>query len=963
MGEEFVCTHAFEMFSPEISDLESFIDSYQTSVDGNGNHAGESQNEGNQMMLPSARGRQNSSSSDLASFAASSPSPHSASGTEVWGDRSRGGVNWSAKQANNPRDEFEHRLPPVQERLQTWIRESGEQGSEMNNLSSHQQQLQSAAIKKALEYERQKQMVQEQMELKAFFTAWQSGKLPPQQQQQLGGFNSNMNNHLNGNLMNTPPPPLPESILLKLQQQKQQQQHQQQQQQQQRQMRQQNNNANSGASYQQQQQQQRPSSDYQKNYMMEQMKQQMSTDTQYLQQQHHEQERNPNKWTNPTAAVAAAAGNYIDKSNAFNHLNELDAIEINNLMRMKKGMKPLVNNQTFDVSPSTFNRNTSHGSMHRSSPPTLDNNNGSGSADASRYGYISGGGGEFPPQQQYHHQQQQHHRGGGGAGNGVVLSKDAAQLNDLDVNELRRQINSGELVVVRKDDLLASLSTAAAAGKTADSKAAPSPTAAAVTAVAGDNTKVKITKKYSIGSDVSAGSRETNTSYNAASGSEKSSLSRQTSTDDNVFRNVEQRTPKSKPPQSPGFYNKTNGKSRADDDKNWRRRDDDPQPPSRKHSYENLPQRKKSAADEDKDWRRRDSTDTPQDSTRRSSTEKFGSFNNNQQQQQQQQLPHEPKSKEKVFKATVQAEHSENKSKTNDKQQQQQQKQERVNKPQGKKDNNQMESQPHHQRGAITTSMKQSPRQQQQHAVSSDAPRHISSKSKRSIQSWIQSENKDTRRKPLDEIVKDLTIVEGNIDDVQLAAFMEKIQNNANTEGKLRTYAEDLCKRAIKHPSFGYGASLLCNRMSWMMIEHGTKFRSMVFEQMQKQYGEREVMFQQSLNSHDMRWYGFIHFLFHLYLNVLIPEVGKRFHVLVKPVFKCLQQVLTTKNVSGNHMKCFGEMFALAGMKLEEDDKEEMERLMIQMRDCVLTSESKYTRETLLRCIRMYATRWGSVKP
>ena len=55
--------------------------------------------------------------------------------------------------------------------------------------------------------------------------------------------------------------------------------------------------------------------------------------------------------------------------------------------------------------------------------------------------------------------------------------------------------------------------------------------------------------------------------------------------------------------------------------------------------------------------------------------------------------------------------------------------------------------------------------------------------------------------------------------------------------------------------------------------------------------------------------------------------------------------------------------FALAGMKLEEDDKEEMERLMIQMRDCVLTSESKYTRETLLRCIRMYATRWGSVKP
>ena len=61
---------------------------------------------------------------------------------------------------------------------------------------------------------------------------------------------------------------------------------------------------------------------------------------------------------------------------------------------------------------------------------------------------------------------------------------------------------------------------------------------------------------------------------------------------------------------------------------------------------------------------------------------------------------------------------------------------------QGKKDNNQMESQPHHQRGAITTSMKQSPRQQQQHAVSSDAPRHISSKSKRSIQSWIQSENK-----------------------------------------------------------------------------------------------------------------------------------------------------------------------------------------------------------------------------
>ena len=63
-------------------------------------------------------------------------------------------------------------------------------------------------------------------------------------------------------------------------------------------------------------------------------------------------------------------------------------------------------------------------------------------------------------------------------------------------------------------------------------------------------------------------------------------------------------------------------------------------------------------------------------------SQKFGSFNNNQQQQQQQQLPHEPKSKEKVFKATVQAEHSENKSKTNDKQQQQQQKQERVNKPQ-----------------------------------------------------------------------------------------------------------------------------------------------------------------------------------------------------------------------------------------------------------------------------------------
>jgi len=220
----------------------------------------------------------------------------------------------------------------------------------------------------------------------------------------------------------------------------------------------------------------------------------------------------------------------------------------------------------------------------------------------------------------------------------------------------------------------------------------------------------------------------------------------------------------------------------------------------------------------------------------------------------------------------------------------------------------------------------------------------------------------EPKQQTLDDLMRKLGIAEGNIDDVKMTVFMEKIQLSANTEEKLRSYANDLCERAMEHPSFGYGASLLCNRMSWMMVEQGTKFRSMVFQYLQKQYSVRDKLFKQSLRPDDHKWMGFVHLLCHIYLNVRVPNSTSRFNVLVQPVYNALTQVLRADQVTENHVSCFGEMFKLTGAALEEDDPSTMHHLVSEVRDCSLTVEDSRVRGIYLKCVQVYAGRWGNVE-
>lgn len=244
----------------------------------------------------------------------------------------------------------------------------------------------------------------------------------------------------------------------------------------------------------------------------------------------------------------------------------------------------------------------------------------------------------------------------------------------------------------------------------------------------------------------------------------------------------------------------------------------------------------------------------------------------------------------------------------------------------------------------------------------------VSNHFKKNIQSWIQSQKKE--KSDLDEVIRSLTVsnsnensaddgVHGNeIDDAQLSKFMEKIQLNATSEKVLQSYADDLCERAMKHPSFGYGASILCHRMSFMMVEHGLKFRNMIFSNMQKRYNTRDRLFEDSFtsNSSNISWFGFVHFLVHLYLNVTVPATNKRFKVLITPVFSCLMQILKCPKVELNHVKCFGEMFRIASASLECDDNEQMEKFMTSLRDSSLVAQDPRIREIYLRAIICYAT-------
>jgi len=259
-------------------------------------------------------------------------------------------------------------------------------------------------------------------------------------------------------------------------------------------------------------------------------------------------------------------------------------------------------------------------------------------------------------------------------------------------------------------------------------------------------------------------------------------------------------------------------------------------------------------------------------------------------------------------------------------------------------------------------------KEKQKNAAKNDeGGRKISRKAKHQIFNWIASgdapsNNNEPKQQTLDDLMRKLGIAEGSIDDVKMTVFMEKIQLSANTEEKLRGYANDLCERAMEHPSFGYGASLLCNRMSWMMVEQGTKFRSMVFQYLQKQYSARDKLFKGSLRPDDHKWMGFVHLLCHVYLNVRVPNSTSRFNVLVQPVYNALLQVLRADQVTENHVSCFGEMFKLTGAALEEDDPSTMHHLVSEVRDCSLTVEDSRVRGIYLKCVQVYAGRWGNVE-
>jgi len=359
----------------------------------------------------------------------------------------------------------------------------------------------------------------------------------------------------------------------------------------------------------------------------------------------------------------------------------------------------------------------------------------------------------------------------------------------------------------------------------------------------------------------------------------------------------------------------TRSRSRCDEDDNWRRKSDKPQ-------KNNDKQRKKSAADEDMNWRKSSfSTDSVKSSNSSEPpmspvrTKQLDNRNNNNKSQIS-----------KDAKAFLKLQLEQNKAQENKKEKQKSSK------------------------------------------SNEEVGRKISRKAKHQIFSWIASGDapsnnvEPNKQQSLDDLMKKLGIVEGNIDDSKMTKFMEKIQLSANTEDKLRSYANDLCERAMDHPSFGYGASLLCNRMSWMMVEQGTKFRSMVFQYLQKQYSVRDKLFKQSLRPNDHKWMGFVHLLCHCYLNVRVPNSTSRFNVLVQPVYNVLAQVLRADQVTENHVNCFGEMFKLTGAALEEDDSVMMHHLVSEVRDCSLTVEDSQVRGIYLKCVQVYAGRWGNVQ-
>nr|CAB3234257.1 CBP80/20-dependent translation initiation factor [Phallusia mammillata] len=233
-----------------------------------------------------------------------------------------------------------------------------------------------------------------------------------------------------------------------------------------------------------------------------------------------------------------------------------------------------------------------------------------------------------------------------------------------------------------------------------------------------------------------------------------------------------------------------------------------------------------------------------------------------------------------------------------------------------------------------------------------DGHRRVAAKGKNTVHSWLENGSNfgDTEQE-----LRRLHISDSETD---LTKFIETTQAFATNEAKMREVAEILCNKALKNPKFARNASILCDRMSWMMV-HGTKFRTVVLNVMQGHFKNREQLFSATFRS-DTRWFGFASFMVEIFLNVR-TSTKDRLIVLNEPVFQCLLQVLQSDQVTKEHVECFGSLFARAGPALEKENPSRMNELLSEIRDRCVISKTSHIRRVLLNCVELYATKWRTV--
>ncbi|CAK8681818.1 unnamed protein product [Clavelina lepadiformis] len=233
-----------------------------------------------------------------------------------------------------------------------------------------------------------------------------------------------------------------------------------------------------------------------------------------------------------------------------------------------------------------------------------------------------------------------------------------------------------------------------------------------------------------------------------------------------------------------------------------------------------------------------------------------------------------------------------------------------------------------------------------------DEKRKVAEKSKSKVHAWIEGGKKHSS----DSVGQEIHRLQITDSEADLTKFIEMTQAFATTESKMREVADILCNKALKNPKFAKNASILCDRMAWMMVQ-GTKFRTVVLNVMQGHFKNREQLYSASFRS-DRRWYGFAAFLVEIFLNVR-TSTREKLVVLISPVFSCLFQILTGDKIDQEHIECFGRLFLSVGPSLEAESPQRMNELMGEIRDRLVISKTASVKRVLLSCVEHYACKWN----